>query len=114
MFIKYCVFFLTIVKTLQTLPCQYWAVIGRSENDQPIGVTVHFYEFNKHSVPHLQPQNWQALSLHHLLHFLMVVVKGWSVFEATTSPSLSSLLTNWTNRVFTKYCVFFEDFKKYS
>ena len=37
-------FFPRIFKTLQPLPRQYWAVIGRSENGQPIGVTVHSYE----------------------------------------------------------------------
>ena len=33
----YCVFFLK-VQNLQALPCQRWAAIGRSENDQPIGM----------------------------------------------------------------------------
>ena len=61
-------FFPRIFKTLQPPPRQYLAVIGRSENGQPIGVTVHSNEsvsyvqgmgcnelgkntiFNKHSV----------------------------------------------------------------
>ena len=39
----YCAFSKNF-KTLQPLPRQYWAVIGRSENGQPIGMTVDSYE----------------------------------------------------------------------
>ena len=32
------------VNNLPPIPCQQRAVIGRSENGQPIGMTVHSYE----------------------------------------------------------------------